>query len=214
MGRCSPGVRPRRPWAPQPFGPSSLFELEPQACPPDSVTPFGPRGSVSSPCCVRRASSRARGSSPLPSLASPLHLFFGVPSSIALYSGSPWGSSLFPSLSLSCAFVLPCPLSLCSPFPFLPPPFPVAWPLRIRALRRLPRSVTRFLSPLSAIPVYLSPSYPGFPQRPSFCPSDILLISPAPYIPVTHLPFPPSSLPLLQGEEFAPHTTVLSLDLH
>lgn len=71
--RCSPGVWPRCPCAPQPFEPSSLFELEPQACPPDSVTPFGPRGSVSSHFCVRRASSQAPGSFPLLSLAS--HLF-------------------------------------------------------------------------------------------------------------------------------------------
>lgn len=70
--RCSPGVRPRCPCVPQPFEPSSLFELEPQACPPDSVTPFGPRGCVSSHFCVRRASSQARSSFPLPSLTSRL----------------------------------------------------------------------------------------------------------------------------------------------
>lgn len=71
----------------------------------------------------------------------------------------------------------PCPLL--SPLP---------GPLSVRAPRHLPRGVTRVLSPVSAILVYLNPSYPGFPQRPSFCPSDFLFISPAPCIPVIRFP--------------------------
>ena len=168
--------RPASP-APPAFGRPSIFEPEPRASPqpPDSVPPFGPRVSVSSHFCVLRARSQALGPLPLPSLASDLffHIFSGVPKFIALSTQGLLGDLLcpprYPCLLSSSSH--PCPVSSLSfPIPVLFFPRCLA-PLSITRPHHLPRDVTGLFQPVPAIPVYLSPSYPGSPQKPCFCPT-------------------------------------------
>ena len=97
-----------------------------------------------------------------------------------LCTGSPWRASApTPASSSLSSSSYPCPPSLCSLSPSPSslssnclPPTPTPTPVTITPPPQLSHLVTWLFQPMPSIPVYLSLSYPGSPQKPCFfCPT-------------------------------------------
>lgn len=188
---------------------SSPHRGPPPLDPQISAAPSGPRVFTSSHFCALKAGVSGSGSPPTLASHLFLHPFSGVPKALTLSAQGLLGELLRsppphhpclrpPILALPVFALFPHPRSLFLPLACTSPPY--------------------YSSPTPFSPCYLAfsahafsaclpkPLLSRFPAEALFFffffphSQDFFLVSPVPCIPVIHLPFPPSSLPLLLGE--------------